>query len=442
MLTARKTLVCTPAPLFIYSTELMARRRLSYPTSAIRNATTSWKKERGTKMAGSITKRGKDSWRLRVSDGFNSDGSRRVITKTVKASSKTKAEKELAKLIADVETGKYVEAPKLTFKEFAEKWLQEHVRPNLSPKTLHGYEQLLKRIYPAIGHMKLERIKPMHILEFYNDLQSVGARRDGKRGKISGNTANHYHRLLSSMFKDAEEWQLIALSPVAKIQAPKIKKKTILHYTRDNIVVLLNALEREDIKYQAIVHIALFGGLRRGEVLGLDWDDIDFDHDSISVKRSCQYTPGRGIYLTDPKTESSTRDIRMPETTMTLVRRLRKHQSENRMKLGELWRGRDQVFTTDDGALMHPDSISKWMNKLNKKIGLPQVPFHGLRHTAATILIDEGTNIKSVSSRLGHRDATTTLNIYAHSLKSTDQEVANTLNTLINTGFKRGRERV
>lgn len=375
-------------------------------------------------MTGTIQQRGKNSWRLLVSDGFNADGTRRRITRTVHATSRREAEKELAKLIVEVGAGQHADLSKMTFATFTDRWLRDYAEVNLAPKTVHEYKALLKRILPTFGHIKLAKIKPLHLLEFYRSLQSNGARQDGKKGGLSGNTANHYHRLISSMLGDAVKWQLIPSNPAEQVPPPKIERKRAPHYDEAQTAAMLEALATESLKYQVMINVAIFGGLRRGELMGLTWPDINFEEDTITINQASQYIPGTGSFTKPPKTDSSARTIKMPKATMSMLRTLKRVQSENILQCGELWQGDNEVFTSDDGKRMHPDTITKWWRKFIKRHELPEMNFHGLRHTSATLLISEGISATNVSSRLGHASTSTTVNIYAHALKSKDQEAA------------------
>ncbi|WP_261134785.1 N-terminal phage integrase SAM-like domain-containing protein [Bacillus sp. Marseille-Q3570] len=173
-------------------------------------------------MAGSIEKRGKNSWRLVVSNGLDHSGKRIKKTKTVKGKTKREAEKELAKFIAEIESGHYLDPSKLTFSLYAERWMRDYGEKELSPTTLKRYRDFLEtRIIPAMGHLKLENIKPLHLLEFYKSLGENGVRADGKPGGLSTQTITHHHRLISAMLQDAVEWQLITLNPTSRVKPQK-----------------------------------------------------------------------------------------------------------------------------------------------------------------------------------------------------------------------------
>ncbi|WP_338826278.1 Tn916 family transposase [Moorella thermoacetica] len=390
-------------------------------------------------MAGWVEKRGENKWRLNVPGGTDAEGKRKVYRKNVEAKSKREAEKLLAEFVAEVQKGQYVEPSKLTFAEFVERWIRDYGESNLAPKTLHRYKEILKRACQAMGHLKIDKIKPLHLLEFYKNLQEDGIREDGKPGKLSDATILYHHRVLSKLFNDAQNWQVIPLNPASKVKPPKVTKRQAAYYDEKQTAALLAALDSEPLKYKVIVILALATGLRRGELMGLEWQDVDFENNTIEVRQASQYLPERGIFTKDTKNESSNRLIAVPASVMALLKQYKTQQLEDRLKVGDLWQGSNRLFTTWDGRAMHPDTISKWFPEFLKRHNLPHIKFHGLRHTSATLLIAEGINLKNVSQRLGHSNISTTGDIYAHALRSVDQEAAEKLDQIIAKGTKIGQ---
>lgn len=193
---------------------------------------------------------------------------------------------------------------------------------------------------------------------------------------------------------------------------------------------MLAALEKEPIKYRVIVHLAFASGMRRGELMALTWEDIDFKNNTLDVSKALQYVPKKGVTEGDPKTEESTRIVTLPQATIDLLKQYRVEQVKQRLKVGDLWRGSDRIFTTWDGGGMFPDTPTAWFPKFLKRHGLPHLNFHGLRHLNATFLIAQGVNIKTVSSRLGHAEIKTTLDIYTAALRSADKDAADKLDSI------------
>ncbi|TYO97047.1 tyrosine-type recombinase/integrase [Desulfallas thermosapovorans] len=377
-------------------------------------------------MAGWVEKRGTNKWRLNVPGGTGPDGRRKVYRRTIEATSEREAKKQLDIFSAEVQKGQYVEPSKLTFAEFSQQWLES--KKDLAPKTRHRYKRMLEsRILPAMGHMKLESIKPFHIMQFYENLQESGIREDGKEGTLSPTTILHHHRLLVTIFNAAVKWQILLTNPAARVEAPKVPRKPAACYDENDIAALLEALDSEELKHRVLVYIALFTGLRRGEIMGLEWQDVDFDNSLLHVRRSSQYLPGQGSITKEPKNETSKRVISIPSFVMALIKQYKTQQSQERLKLGDLWQGSDRLFTTWDGKPGHPEWPSQWFSKFIKKHKLPHLPFHGLRHTAATMLINQNIPLKNISGRLGHANPATTGAIYSHYLQSADKAISDKL---------------
>ncbi|NPV80167.1 MAG: site-specific integrase [Firmicutes bacterium] len=409
-------------------------------------------------MLGSLEKRGKNSWRLIVSCGMGPDGKQEKKTKTVSVDTpclekscrgcdkltRCKARKEADKLLAEfsleVEKGLYIAPSKLTFKDFMERWIRDYGETNLAPKTLFRYKEMLdSRILPAMGHIPIEKLKPMHLLEFYKNLQEDGVREDGKPGGLSERTILHHHRLISAILQDAVDWEVIPSNPASKVKPPKVKKTQAPCYDEEQTARMLAALDTEPLKYKVMVVLALATGARRGELMGLEWQDVDFENSTIDIHQASQYLPGRGVFTKEPKTETSSRAIAIPPSVIALLKQYKAQQAEERLKVGDLWQESNRIFTTWDGRPMFPDTISNWFSKFLKRHGLPHIAFKNLRHTSGTLLIAEGVPLKNVSRRLGHSNISTTADIYAHALRSVDQAAAAKLDSLFtkHTGLQK-----
>lgn len=388
--------------------------------------------------SGWVEERGPGRWRLNVNQGTNEDGSRRVIRETVKAKNRDAAIKLLGKLIDKIDKGEYIEKSKQTFKAFVEKWLSVYGEKNLEPKTLYRYKQLLdSRIIPALGHLKVDRIKPVHLLDFYSNLTEDGIREDKdkdgnkKKGGLSERTILHHHRLISAILQDAVEWRIISINPAKGVKPPKVKKKEAKCYDQDQTKALMAAVETEKAKHKTLIYLAVFCGLRCGEIMGLEWQDVDLEKSLLTVRQAGQYIPGQGAFTKSPKNESSQRVISIPLRVLNVLTLHKAKQEEVAAKLDNLWHGSERVFTTRNGKPAHPEWPSQWFPKFLKRKNLPPLPFHGLRHTAASIMIAQGANVKNLSSRLGHSNISTTMDIYGHALKSVDRDIADKTDAFI-----------
>ena len=255
-----------------------------------------------------------------------------------------------------------------------------------------------------------------------------------ERGPLSGKTRLQYHRFLSSMMKTAVQWQYIPVNPCAQVAPPKAEQKETAYLDEHQTAQLIAALEEEPILYRTIVLLLLNTGLRRGELCGLEWQDIDLDQAVLSVRRNAAYLPGRGVYADTPKTKQSVRSLKIPPHCIPLLLQYESWQTNQRLEMGEHWKGSTRLFTTPSGAPIHPDALTNWFGRFVKRHQLPYITLHGLRHTNATLLIAAGTNLRTVSSRLGHAQTSITANIYTHAIQSADAAAAMALDNLLAPG--------
>ncbi|MGN1059452.1 MAG: tyrosine-type recombinase/integrase [Clostridia bacterium] len=253
-----------------------------------------------------------------------------------------------------------------------------------------------------------------------------------KRGEtLSPKTISHYHKLISAILEKAVKWQILMYNPCRRVEAPKVPKKETKYLDDMQAIRLVECLEGEPLQYQAIIITLLYSGMHRGELCGLEWDDIDFKNCLIDINKSSLYLSDRGIYDDTPKTEESKRVIKVPQYAIDILNRHRNEQLLQMLKLGDKWIKSGKVFTQWNGKAIHPDTITGWFGDFLKRHDLPHISIHSLRHTNATLLIAGGADLRTVSKRLGHADMTTTANIYTHAIKSADERAAQVLDALL-----------
>lgn len=392
-------------------------------------------------MAGSIEKRGKNSYRLTVSEGFDLNGKPMIHRKTIHGTKK-EAEVELAKFVTEVQNGLVIDGKSLKFSEFVDVWKRDYGSKELAPTTYKRYCRMLEtRILPYFGHFYINKIRPTDIMKFYDllekDTQLV--RKKGNNGlktkkPLSGKTILEHHRLLRAMLHRAVYWQLIVSNPAERVQPPRAKKPKRRSYDDEQAKILLENLEKltvEDTKYKVAIILTIFTGVRLGELMGLEWQDVDFRNGIISINRSSQYLSDMGVFTKVPKTESSIREIAIPEFIISLLEEYKLWYEDQKSLYGELWMNSDRLFVQADGKPMHPSSISKWFVKYVSTIGLPVINFHGLRHTNASLLVAQNVDIAVVSARLGHAQISTTLDFYVHPLLSHNRKAGYALENLL-----------
>jgi integrase len=393
----------------------------------------------------------------------------------------------------DVDKGLYIDAGKMTVEEMCQRWMNDYAIKHLQPKTLNGYKDYLRRIIQSLGHIKLDKLQPHHLNEFYNILMGSNMRRDNRyvlnekyiddiryqandlivkaaisiktldnllkgnptvysiaaklsdclnvplkklfnatEGKVlSPKTILHHHRLLSSILNKAVKWGIIVTNPTARVDVPKVKHKEAIYYDDEQALQMFALLSEEPLKYQAAIYVALYGGLRIGEVTALLWSDIDFNEKTISISKTRQFVSGLGSFDKEPKTESSVRKISISSGVIDILREHKDEQEKDRLRFGSQWVETGKVFTQKNGQSMFPNSPSQWFNKWLKRTGLPKITYHQLRHSHASILIANGVDIATVSRRLGHVRISTTIDTYTHPIKRKDSEAADLLDNVL-----------
>lgn len=295
--------------------------------------------------------------------------------------------------------------------------------------TIMLYRHLTERIYPAIGHIKLRELRADHLNDLYSALSKDGLnKRNG--GKLSTKTILEHHRLISAVLEQAVKEGLVPFNVASRATLPKAEHKEVNYFQPEQVAAIRDALEREPMKWKTLVHLLLITGARRGEVLGLKWDKVDFEGNRIYICNSILYAPDVGIYESTPKTERSRRYVALPPETMQLLRQYRAWQAGERLRLGEYYQNQDFLFTQDNGKPMHPDSVTEWLKRFSKRHDLPHINPHAFRHTMASMLYFNGVDSVSISKRLGHAQVSTTANIYAHVMEEADQRNADILSDI------------
>jgi len=315
------------------------------------------------------------------------------------------------------------------FADYCEYCIDLKEQRGIKHSTIVRYRELARRIYPAIGHIKLKDIRADHLNNLYTDLSKDGQNKRG--GRLSPKTILEHHRLISTVLAQAEREGLVAFNIAGRATLPKLERKEVNYFQQEEVAAIRDALEYEPMKWKTLTHLLLITGARRGEILGLKWSAVDFDGNRIYICNNILYYPDRGIYEDTPKTERSKRFISLPHETMLLLREYKIEQTKERLRLGEYYQDKDFVFAQDNGSPMHPDSVTDWLAKFSKRHGLPHINPHAFRHTMASLLYFNGVDSVSISKRLGHAQVSTTANIYAHVMEAADQRNADILANIL-----------
>ena len=416
------------------------------------------------------------TYQITVYSGFDLNGRRKRETTTFtppKELSPKKKEKVVQAFAIDFENriknGLVLAGEKTTLREFVDRWREEYATQNLEPGTLEKYNaEIDDKILPMLGHMILTEIKPHNVNGFYVSMTKSGVRRDGKPGGYSKGTITKTANVLSSILKTAVDWEVINRNPCDKVRthgedvADKIKFFTpaqvscFLEYIEKPYEIHTRGHSRVDdtgIQYQVgdytltrtmpeqlrvLFNLAVFSGLRKGEMLALQWSDIDFENSTVSVTKAAAVVDGKQVCKA-PKTKNSRREVSIPRFLTDRLRNMMVEQTRTKESLGAYWKGNNWLFTQSDGSMMSystpyatfQDAIDRYNADKEPADQLPHIPFHGLRHTSATLLIAAHQDVRTVSNRLGHAQASTTMNIYAHALKENDRTASNALENML-----------
>ncbi len=319
-----------------------------------------------------------------------------------------------------------------TFAEFCEDYRQVKMKL-LSPTCWQLYENVLTKYFiPMFGQMRLNEIRPSHVQKAIDFFTSPEGRTDGRGEVLKPPTIRRYLTVLQSVLTLAYKQELISSNPAdtRRLEIPKVVHPEVEAFSDDEIDQILSALEEEPYNIQALIGTALFTGARRGEIVGLKWDDIDFENHLLYVRRAIIKVRDQPAVEKIPKTISSIRSIAIPNRLCEILLEYKKMQDKKIALLGEDWFNGNYVFTEWDGHVMNPQTPTKQFDHFLKRHGIRHLKFHGLRHSSATWLLAHGTDIKTVSKRLGHTSIDTT-NIYVHALAKSDKAAAECFDQLL-----------
>ena len=448
-------------------------------------------------------KDGSISYLIRVFVDEKSNGTQTVKTMTYKPESgmtPKQIEKKLNETVVlfekKIKSGLSAYDGTIKFADYAAKWLEN---AQIAPSTRSGYNNYIKRINEAIGHIRLQNIQASHLEEFYKNLAednisnrgrhavsnrlhslmkernlsldklselagvssaTAGSARKGNRISIecaekiadalglpvkqlftleektnglSDKTILHHHRLISAILGKAKKERIIPYNvAVEHASAPKVAKKEARYLDDEQakqLVLLL--LEEDDIRIKTSIMLGLYSGIRRGELCGLTWLDVDETNHIIHILRASQYQSKVGIVEVPTKNESSKRPIKMPPIIFQILSQYKTWWLEQKLKNGDRWKGTEErLFIQEDGKPINPDTINFWLEKFIEKHNLRYFTPHSLRHTFITLQILGGVNIRALQDRTGHAQASTLTNTYTHAIKTANEMAANILDDM------------
>lgn len=366
-----------------------------------------------------IGKDGVPRWRLVVTLGRDSEG-KLIQEKKKFAGQKNEADTALAAFLTEVKGVGYVRPRALTVEAFLKQWLKDYAKDRVAGTTYQRYEQLIeKNVIPHIGTLKVQEIQAINFEKLYKKLQKDGGRADSKEGGLSGTTCLQIHRILKMAFgnKGAIKWGILAKNPLDLVDAPKKENPDIRVLDEEQATTMVEKAQAEESWFYMLVLLAVTSGLRRGELLGLRWKDVDFNNNVINVNKSLQYVKKEGKSLKDPKTKNSRRSVYMPSDVMDELQTYKDNQAVVNIK-------DDLVFANWRGQSMCPDHVSHKFSEFMNDIGFPGVHLHSLRHSCASLLRVKGEDVKAISEKLGHSTVQFTQDIYTEVFTSAKKQAS------------------
>lgn len=369
-------------------------------------------------MRGHLQARG-DSWRIKVYVGRSADGTKRYVERTIHGR-RAEAERELARLVVEVDEGRHAAAAPMTFGELLDRWLKVKALA-VEPKTLESYEWVARTyLRPALADRKLAALRPMELDTLYADLHGRG---------LSPRTVRICHTVVRQALEQARRWGLIARNPAVDATPPPQRRREIDPPTVEQVRMLIEEARAEDPAFATYLWVLAATGCRRGEGCALRWTDVDLDRGEVAIRRSISQV-GDTVREKDTKTHQGRR-VALDEATVAVLREHRLRMRERALALGVTLADDAHLFADLDGRPWRPDVCTNRFGRLRCRVGLAGVRLHDLRHFVATALGDGGLPIATISTRLGLRDKATTLNLYTHAIPATDQLAAAYLGGLL-----------
>jgi integrase len=340
---------------------------------------------------------------------FSADGKRKYR----KVKTKREAQEILRQSLQQRDEGMLPPGPQQTVKQFLEDWLENVCKPPaLRISTYVKYRKLIySYILPIIRRYQLQKLTPQHVQRLYRQKSDDG---------LQPKTIQSIHGVLHRALDTAVAWSLVPRNVCDRVKPPKVSKPEIQPLTMQQAQILLRAAGGQ--RLDALLVIVVTTGMRHGELLGLRWSDVDFEHQCLHIRRTLDYIAHYGNVITEPKTARGQRKIDLPDFVIERLQQHRVRQLELKLKTGVKWKEEGYVFTGLKGGVLNSRYLNKLFGKLLREAELPAIRFHDLRHSAATILLSMGVHPKIVQELLGHENISTTLGIYSHVLPSLQKE--------------------
>jgi integrase len=373
-------------------------------------------------MRGSIIKRGKSSYTIVLNLGTDPHtGKRKQQWVSVKGTKK-EAEKKLAELLYQLDTGTFMRPSKTTLAEYLEKWLADYAKPNLSPRGFERYAGIIrKHLIPDMGSITLTQLRPEHLQKHYTARLNSG---------LSARTVRYHHAVIHKALQTAVKWGLVSRNVADGVDMPRIRRTEMQTWDEDDVNRFLEAAK--DNPYYALFYTALYTGMRRSELLGLKWSDVDFILSQVYINRSLHHLKDGSYVFTQPKSAKSRRSIALPPSAILVLKKHRETQKLERTLLGVPLTDDELVFSQFDGRPLRPNTVTRAWAMLAARAGVKVIRLHDARHTHASLMLKQGIHPKIVQERLGHASIQMTLDTYSHVAPGLQQAAAEGFDRLLN----------
>ncbi len=353
----------------------------------------------------------RDRWVAEISLG---PGKRKkILCKT-----KQEALKKKNDALRELEKGTLATGPQRKLKDYLADWIENMHKDGIRVSTYVKYKKNIKYIVDELGDVWLQKLTPEQVRRFYT---KMGTKKE-KGGKgLSSKTVSSIHGVLHLALKNAVRWNYVSRNVCDLVTPPRIVSREVTPLTLEQAHTLLEGVREH--RLEVLLTMAVVTGMRRGELLALRWSNIEFDRQTLLVLHTVDYIPHYGYVETEPKTKAGKRLISLPSFLIDMLKEHRIQQLERRLKVGDAWENRDLVFPDLHGGYFNSNYLLRMFKKLLQEVGVPHMHFHDLRHSAATILLSMGVNMKVVQELLGHSDIAITLGLYSHLLPTMQKEV-------------------
>lgn len=373
---------------------------------------------------GSITKRKDGRWVARLTIGYEGGKQKR---KCIYGRTREEVAGKLAAALKAKKDGLPVSNDRITFGQFLDKWLEDSVKPSVRPRTFKSYSQLVTRhVAPELGNIRLAKLSPQDIQDLMNRKLKAG---------LSPRSVQYIHAIIRRALVQARKWDLVPRNVAKLVDPPRAQRYEVKALSPEQARAFLDAAKGDRLKALYTVAVAL--GLRRGECLALRWEDIDLEAGTLRVRHTLHHVDGGGWTLAEPKSANSRRTLGLPQFALAALKDHRKRQLEEKISKGKDWQDHGFVFTSRAGTPLDGQHLYfRHFKKLLGKAGLPDIRFHDLRHSCASLLLAQGVSPRVIMETLGHSQISLTMNTYSHVMPVLMREAADKMDALLSSEGK------